>query len=139
MTDTTVITHLLHAVDVLDWATVRKCFADQVEVDYTSLVGGEPATVAAEALIEQWSGLLPGFDATQHLTGPVVETAEGRVETHVRAVHLLGDESWGVHGHYVAQLRDGRIAALTLQVFYQDGNRDLAASAVERAKTSPRR
>ncbi|GAA1715056.1 hypothetical protein GCM10009765_74930 [Fodinicola feengrottensis] len=138
MTDTTVITRMLFAIDALDWATVRKCLADQVELDYTSLFGGEPQTIAADTLLEQWSGLLPGFDATQHLTGPVVETADDRIETHVRAVHVLGDEVWGVHGHYVADLRDDRICALTLRLFYQDGNRDLPAAALERAKTSPR-
>src|SRR5690606_9142357 len=36
------ITRLLFAVDALDWAGVRAAFADEVEVDYTSLFGGSP-------------------------------------------------------------------------------------------------
>jgi hypothetical protein len=34
MTDADVLTRLLHAVDALDWVTVRDAFAAEVPVDY---------------------------------------------------------------------------------------------------------
>ena len=65
---------MLHAVDDLDWETVRSSFTTEVEIDYTSLWGGEPETLTADQLIDRWRQLLPGFDATQHLIGPVAVT-----------------------------------------------------------------
>ena len=43
------------AVDAKDWATARAQFTDEIAVD---LVGGEPATIPADALIAGWSGNL---------------------------------------------------------------------------------
>ena len=133
---------MLHAIDRLDWAEVRRCLADQVRVDYTELSGGETETLAAGDLITRWRGLLPGFDATQHMTGPVLlardERPGLRADAHVRGYHRLGGETWAVHGHYIARIADGKITELTLQVFYQEGNLNLPTAATQRAATSPR-
>lgn len=167
MTDADVLTRLLHAADALDWAGVSAALAGEVLVDYTSLAGGEPETLSADDLIARWQGLLPGFDATQHLTGPVVLTDDGgpgvRADTHLTAYHHVAGadggqtkqvqtepaqtkpaqtepaQTWVLHGHYTARLVGGRIAALTLTVFYQEGNLDLPRIATERAATAPRK
>ncbi|WP_232661513.1 nuclear transport factor 2 family protein [Pseudonocardia sp. TRM90224] len=138
---TTVFTRMLHAVDALDWATVRAAFADTVRVDYTELAGGEVEDVAADELIGRWQSIFPGFGATQHITGPCILTPEDngvvRVDTHVRSFHRIADAEggpiWGVHGHYLARVRAGLITALTLQLFYQEGNIALPALATARA------
>jgi hypothetical protein len=90
----------------------------------------------------------PGFDAIQHLTGPVLvddtETPDTgyRVETHVRGYYHLMGKVWEVHGNYVVRVRSTPrgwvVADLTLEVFYQSGNPDLPAKAQERAASSPR-
>jgi hypothetical protein len=133
MTD--VLVDLVHAVDTLDWKGVREAFADRLALDYTSLFGGEPADLAADELVERWQGLLPGFTATQHLLGPV-RTAGDELQAHVRAYHRIEDAPggplWIVAGHYRAGLAGGRIAALTLDAYYQDGNLDLPAAAQAR-------
>lgn len=146
MTDADVLPRLLYAIDVLDWPGVREALADEVRLDYTSLFGGEPETLSGDDVTARWQALMPGFDATQHLTGPVLLTGDGhgvRADTHVRGYHRIegceGGEIWGVYGHYTARLADGRITALTLQVFYQEGNRDLPTIAGQRAITSPRK
>lgn len=137
-----VLTRMLHAVDALDWATVRACFADTVRTDYTELMGGEPEVIAADDLVARWQGVFPGFEATQHQTGPCVVTDDGWLETHVQAVHHIagaeGGPVWRVYGHYVAQIVDERIVDFTLQLYYTDGNDGLVAQAAERATTSPR-
>jgi hypothetical protein len=142
MSDADVLTRLVHAIDWLDWAEVRRCLASEVRVDYTELSGGEPETLAADDLTERWRGLLPGFDATQHMTGPVLvshdERSGVRADAHVRGYHRLGAETWAVHGHYVARLIDGKIAELTLQVFYQAGNLGLPGEATKRVATGAR-
>lgn len=134
-----VLPDLVHAVDRLDWTGVRAVFADRLQLDYTSLDGGEPEDVAADELVARWRGLLPGFEATHHLLGPVRVTGE-QVEAHVRAYHRIADADggplWRVAGHYVAGLaRDGagwRITAFRLDTHFQDGNLDLPAAALAR-------
>lgn len=88
-------------------------------------------------LIERWRALLPGFDATQHLTGPVVVTARDEHKaacgTTVRAYHHLVDggqeQTWTVAGKYhfevVQDSPDRVIAAITLAEPYEEGDRVL--------------
>lgn len=57
------------AVDAKDWALARSFFADEITVDFTSLVGGEPATIPADALIEGWAGNLTAEKESFHLRG----------------------------------------------------------------------
>jgi hypothetical protein len=132
MIDAFVLTRMLHAVDARDFATARASFADEVHADYTSLWGGEAATVSGDVLIAGFRGIIPGFDATQHLTGPVI-TVDGQLETHVAAHHWLDGEVWVVHGHYVATVAGGKITGLTLVLHQQTGNLDLPARARARA------
>ena len=144
-----VLISLLHAIDRLDWPIVRGSFTDRVRVDYSSLSGQPAADVSADDLIAGWKTLLPGFDATQHLAGPVLvsnDNAAAVVETHVRGYHRIADANagniWMVAGHYTARLTehdgDWKIAALTLTVFYQEGNLSLPDAARARAASTPR-
>ncbi|TIX03365.1 MAG: nuclear transport factor 2 family protein [Mesorhizobium sp.] len=83
--------------DLREWNRVRSYFAARVTTDYTSLFGGEVATSDRDALIAQWQGLLPGFDATQHLiTNIVVEGAgnDAVARSHVRATHWFDTRFW---------------------------------------------
>ena len=57
------------AVDAKDWTRARALFTDEVAVDFTSLVGGEPATIPAEGLIGGWSGNLTAEKTSFHLRG----------------------------------------------------------------------
>jgi hypothetical protein len=145
-----VLTRLLHAIDALHWSGVRDCLADQVETDYTELFGGEVQRGSGDELVSAWQGLLPGFDATQHLTGPVLTKPDGAdllLSAHVRGYHRVagaeGGEVWGVHGHYRARLTQGdddwRISELALRMFYQEGNTGLPELAAKRAASSPRK
>lgn len=140
------VSRMLFAIDRLRWDDLEDHFSDRVQIDYTSLFGGDVETLSKEELLSRWRGLLPGFDATQHMTGPIVVTAaeanEAVAETHVRGYHYLNDESWMVAGHYTMRLEhDGtkwRIASIRLDVYRQEGNRELPALALERARTNPR-
>ena len=123
---------LVHAIDTLDWDGVRAVLADRLTTDYTSLFGGEPQQQTGDELVEQWKALLPGFTATQHLLGPV-RVSGSSARAHVRACHCLDDARWIVAGHYRATLTDdGRICALTLDTYYQDGDPSLPTAAQER-------
>jgi len=140
-------TRMLHAIDAREWDGVRRAFADTVEMDYSSLFGGPPARVDADTQIAGWRQFAGAFDATQHITGPLIvePTPSGATaRTHVRAYHRLqgeaGGDIWMVAGHYTVALvpADDRwkIAGITLTVFYQEGNLNLPSMA--RARATPR-
>jgi hypothetical protein len=123
---------MLHAVDARDWTGVRRAFSDEVDVDYSALTGAPPARVAADAMVAGWRSFLGAFDATQHLTGPILvstDAVSATARTHVRAYHRTTRDAlasiWLVAGHYDVRLdRAGerwRITAMTLRVFYQEG------------------
>lgn len=57
------------AVDAKDWQAARSHFTDEITVDFTSLAGGEPATIPADALISGWSGNLTQEKQSFHLRG----------------------------------------------------------------------
>jgi hypothetical protein len=134
MSEADVLTLMLHAIDARDWVTLRASFADEVHIDYTSLWGGEPATVKADDLVADWRPFALGFVATQHLTGPVL-ISDGRA--HVCAHHWLpdaeGGDVWAVYGHYIARVTGGKITELSLQTFYQEGDLDPPAVVRQRA------
>ena len=129
------------AADLRDWALCRSCFAHEVFVDYTSLAGGEPATIPSDALIESWQGLLPGFTATQHLIGSHVVHVHGDVaecQAHFQATHIIDDEQWVLGGHYHFRLqRNGQawqITAITMSALWSVGDQArLLQLATERA------
>ncbi len=57
------------AVDAKDWAVARAQFTDEITVDFSTLVGGEPATIPADGLIAGWSGNLTAEKQSFHLRG----------------------------------------------------------------------
>ncbi len=136
------VSRMLFAIDRLDWSAVRAALADEVEIDYTSLFGGTAERLAADTLVQRWQSLLPGFDATQHLTGPIILTAsEGSratAETHVRGYHYVEADVWMVAGHYVMRLERAtagwKISGIRLDTYRQEGNKNLPAVAIENVK-----
>lgn len=142
---------LFHAIDDLDWAAVTASLTSAVAIDYTSLWGGQPDRVAAEQVPSAWRELLPGFDATQHLLGPILATSADANTVHfdlnVRGYHVIrGDQpddpptaTWMVAGRYDIDVHrhDGawRIAAITLHVSYEHGDRSLVDVAHDRVVT----
>ncbi len=142
----TAIARMLGAIDALDWPALGASFAPAIDTDYTSLWGGEPATLSPEELLASWKDLAFGFDATQHLVGPVVVRErrgdEAIAETTVRAYHHLSGQTWMVSGGYVFRMRrtggEWLIAGITLHTYYQEGDRDLPRLARERGASSQR-
>jgi hypothetical protein len=50
-----------------------------------------------------WRVLLPGFDSTQRLTGPILVESKGGTATArcaVTALHRIGEAFWTMRGHY---------------------------------------
>lgn len=139
MTPAEIAVRLLHDIDRQDWDAIAVALAGTVRSDYTSLFEGEVEQVPAEDLIARWKGLLPGFDATQHVLGPLIPAASPPepgsewFECNVRAHHRIGNAEWLVAGRYVIRVTDGKVSAITLQTIYQDGDLTLPEQAARRA------
>lgn len=120
-------------VDARDWDGLVGLFAESVAVDYTSLNGGEPATMRPAELVGGWRQLLEPLEATQHLIGNVSVALDGDratcacnvTATHVKA-NAAGGPHWVVGGRYDIGLTrtgaDWRIDALILTTKWATGN-----------------
>jgi SnoaL-like domain len=145
MNPSDVFTTMLGGVDTLDWDTVRSSFTERIDVDYTSLWGGDAGPMSVDELVSGWTELATGYDATQHITGPIVTTYEDdeRVDcaTTFRAYHHVIEESgpstWMVAGRYDIRLSQDagrwRIQAITLHLAYEEGDRRLVDVARKRS------
>lgn len=118
-----------------------RVFAPEITLDYTSLFGGEVAKVKREALLEQWAGFLPGFDATFHDLSNIkvrIEDDRATATADITASHYLGDGFWAVSGRYEFALiksdSDWQISALKIIAKSEQGSRDILAEAPKFAK-----
>lgn len=131
--------------DRRNWQGLIGCFADEVLLDYTAMVGGEPSKLKPEEIAEAWKGLLSGFEMTQHtVTNHEVRIKgnEAEVFSYVTAVHYLPNESgtdtWTVVGYYDHHLMKTSLGWRVDQMKFTptliEGNTDLPRMAKESAK-----
>ena len=138
------VTDIAAGADRHDWPRVRRSFANEVTLDYTSLWGGEPVTLPADEVIAQWSGFLPGFDRTLHLVTnhAIVAATENsaKAEADFQATHRIGPDLWVLSGHYrysLIKADDGwKVAGMTMTMTHETGDRTLVSRAAERMKKS---
>ena len=139
------ITSLFNNTDLRDWEAVKNSFAGEVQLDYTSLAGGAPATLTPEEIVAGWSQVLPGFESTHHTISNFqvqIEEDEATVFHYGTADHYLpndaGSPLWIVVGTYNVHLKnmDGawKIDQLTFNLKFIDGNTELPGLAQENAQ-----
>ncbi|MEL6316505.1 MAG: nuclear transport factor 2 family protein [Pseudomonadota bacterium] len=127
------------AVDAKDWPLARSFFADEIRVDFTSLTGGAPATIPADALIAGWRANLTAEKTSFHLRGNHRVTFTGAdaaaLASHGYAWNRMergarpengGDplwEVWGTYEHGFARTEDGwRVTAMSFVATAERGN-----------------
>jgi hypothetical protein len=149
-----VTTRMAWLADRRDWDALPTVFADEVDLDYTSLTGGEPARLKATDIVAGWRAGLGGLDATQHLvSNHLVDSdsdnggdSDGNgdravVTAQFQAVHVLanphGAPTWTLGGHYrfgVVRTEAGwRIDAVTMTTTWATGNQQIMTLAAQRA------
>ena len=140
----TVMESMATLADRSEYEALENTFADEVEVDYTSLGGGEVEVKSNTALMTAWAGLLPGFERTRHTLTNLRAKVHGETATatcDVTADHWVDDLFWSVTGTYDFGFRkeDGqwRITALTLNFQSETGTRDVFAAAMKNAAENP--
>lgn len=118
------------AVDAKDWGLARSFFTDEIRVDFTSLIGGEPATIPADGLIAGWESNLTAEKSSFHLRGNHRIAFDGRdaatMVSHGYAWNRMergalpenGGEAlwevWGTYQHGFSRTKDGwRVNAMS--------------------------
>lgn len=127
------------AVDAKDWAQARSYFADTITVDFTSLVGGDPATIPADALIDGWSANLTAEKTSFHLRGnhriTFADTDTAQMHSHGYAWNHMergalpenGGEAlwevWGTYTHDFSRSADGwQVTGMSFTVTAERGS-----------------
>ena len=130
--------------DQANFEALEKLYADEIEVDYTSLSGGEVETKSPQALMGQWAAVLPGFDRTRHQLSEIEVEVSDRSATaraHGTADHYVDGLYWRVEGKYSYEFeRRGGTWLITAHRFdleHEEGTRDVFALAMKRAATDP--
>ncbi|MBB6431208.1 nuclear transport factor 2 family protein [Algisphaera agarilytica] len=140
------VNRLGFSMDTGNWAGVRGCLADTLYTDYTSLVGGDPADVAADDLVAAWKQAIVPLDAIQHVVGSHIVTLgsdEAVCTAQVICTHRFGEREpgvadlWSVAGHYEYKLSlvDGvwKIHSAVFTLLWETGDRGVMERAANAA------
>ncbi len=140
----TVVESVAVLADRGNFEALENLYADEIEVDYTSLAGGEPQLKSPQALMTEWAGVLPGFDRTRHEISNIAVTVTGPravATADVVADHYFGERFWQVSGDYEYELIDTgegwRIASATFNLQHEKGTREVLGPASENASANP--
>jgi len=76
-----VINDMFVGTDDRDWAKVKRCFADKVLFDMTSLAGGAPSTMTPQQIVDAWDQGLKPLKAVHHQAGNYSVTVQGQEAT----------------------------------------------------------
>ncbi len=120
--------------DLRDWNRCRQSFTDQVEFDYTSLMGGKPTAIAADKQMQQWLDFFKStFKSTQHIIGSHVVSVDGNTATCVsnfQAHHTYLDAkkgTWilsGVYNHDLVRVGNAwKVSKMKMTWIWENGSR----------------
>ncbi len=137
------VNQLFISTDDRDWDTVKSIFASEVLFDMSSLVGGEPATLTSQDIVDAWDEGLAPLEAVHHQVGNFIvdinpDQDEAEVFHYGIAIHYLpnstGENTRTFVGSYTFHLiktgADWQIDAFKFDAKYVDGNLDLEADAM---------
>ena len=140
----TIVESVATLADTGNFESLEKLYAEEVEVDYTSLNGGEVELKSPQVLMTQWASILPGFDRTRHQLANIniaVNSNSAQASADVIADHYVDGLFWQVTGSYLYQLRKNNDGwKITNHRFYfkdEQGTRDVFGLAAERATAYP--
>ncbi|HEX8368165.1 MAG TPA: nuclear transport factor 2 family protein [Pyrinomonadaceae bacterium] len=128
-----VVDEIDNACDAKDWAKCRSLFADDVDVDFTSLAGGEPSRMKAGDLVGAWQTNLFAEKKSFHMrSNHRIEIAGSRAEVYSKAYafNLLESgevsglwEVWGEYSHTLERTENGwKVSGMTLNVAHKRGD-----------------
>lgn len=131
------------AVDAKDWERCRHYFTDEIYADFTSLAGGDPGRIPADALVDGWRTSLYADKLSHHMRTNHRITIDGdqaEVLSKGEALNILarglGDNLWQVWGDYTHTLdrtpEGWKCSGMTFVVTYARGNETVRDFVPER-------
>ena len=140
----TIIESVAVFADTENFEALEQLYMPEIEVDYTSLTGGEIELKSPQDLMTQWASVLPGFERTRHTISNIKVSIHGQTAVataDVVADHWVDDLFWQVTGAYRYKLvkHEGRwlINAHQLSFKEESGTRDVFRLATEYATANP--
>jgi hypothetical protein len=130
------INALFISTDKRDWPAVRRCFAELVFFDMTSMTGGSPSRLTPEQIVAGWDQGLRPIEKTHHQAGNYHVDVHGEqatafcygIASHYRATRSGRNTRLFVGSYDFHLLRtDGRwqIDSFRFNLKYIDGNAEL--------------
>lgn len=130
------VDRLFVSTDNRDWEGVKACFADEVVLDMTSVMGGEPNKLTPQQIADGWAQGLKGLKAIHHQAGNydvLLKADEADVFCYGIAFHYLpnvtGQNSRIFVGSYNFHLKkigtEWRIDMFKYNLKFIDGNLEL--------------
>ena len=128
-----VVDEIDNTCDAKDWDACRAFFADEVDVDFTSLAGGAPGRIPADDLVGAWAKNLFAEKKTYHQRGNhriEIDGDRATVFSKAYAFNLLESgavtglwEVWGNYTHTLEKTEAGwKCSAMKLEVVHQRGD-----------------
>lgn len=141
---TTVLEAVANCLDRGDYESLAELYSDHVEMDYTSLFGGEPNRKTREKQMMDWAEIFPGFDLSRHQLSEItirIEEGIANASCMVKGQFFLGEKLWEVDGLYHFRLhkrsQHWRIFQHQFDVKSENGNGDILELAQAKAKAYP--
>lgn len=140
----TIVESVAVLADTGNFENLEKLYAAEIEVDYSSLVGGEVELKSPQALMTQWASVLPGFELTRHQVSEIHVKLDGNkasATAKVVADHHVAALFWQVAGNYLYKLEKGpdgwKITSHTFILRSEKGTREVFGPAMENAAKRP--
>ncbi|MHC0617964.1 nuclear transport factor 2 family protein [Paenibacillus sp. GCM10027628] len=140
------VSKFAYYADNRQWDDLQQLFMEEVTVDYTSLAGGEPATIPAKVLMDSWDKGLTPLKATQHLiSNHIINLDSDRQATcraYFQAQHEypnpFGGSQWTLGGKYLFRFEKEnghwKISELVMTAVWASGNQNIMNLAGEQQK-----
>lgn len=131
--------------DSHDWELFRSCFTDEIEADFSEVVGIPAARVNADEWVKGLAPMMESFKATHHAMSNIQVTFQdddhATCVAYVQARHhkptTTGDSDQTVYGfytnHYERTSSGWRMSKVKLSVSWMTGNFGIFGEVLQRA------
>ena len=132
-------------IDSRDFGLLRSVFTENIVMNFEDYNGLPEAKLRADDWVESCKPLFLGLDSTQHIMSNPIVTVEGDTASckmQMQAFHFYENtrqEEFSIGGYYEDELfHNGSkwlISAVTLNIFWTRGVRDIMSAATEKGQT----
>ena len=132
-------------IDSRDFGLLRSVFTENITMNFEDYNGQPESKLRADDWVESCKPLFLGLDSTQHIMSNPIVTVEGDTafcKMQMQAFHFYENrrqEEFSIGGYYEDKLvHNGSkwlISAVTLNIFWTRGVRDIMSAATKKGRT----